>query len=533
MVAVPGRPVDARAAVWPLSKRAVRVTEPSYSPALPVDAVLPTVAEMGEADRRTIAGGTPGAVLMEAAGRAVAQAVAVRWARRPVLVLAGPGNNGGDGYVAARHLRAAGWPVQVAALGDPERLDGDAARARDGWPEPVIGLAEAEIPPDGVVVDAVFGAGLTRPVEGIPASVLTAVGVAGVPVIAVDVPSGLDGDTGRPRGPVAKAAVTVTFFRPKPGHLLLPGRSLCGDLVLADIGIRADVLGPIRPATARTHPTLWAADWPLPVAVDAHKYARGHGAVWAGPGMTGAARLCAAAARRMGLGLVTVLGEPGSRGEILAAQPGLLFAGSQDWDIFVDDPRRTVMVLGPGGGTGPKLRAAVFAALATGRAVVLDADALTEFAADPETLFAAIDRSASPVVLTPHDGEYGRLFGRTEADRLARARAAAAHAGAVVLLKGADTVIAAPDGRAAINDTAPPSLATAGSGDVLAGMIAALMGQGMPGFEAAAAAAWLHGMAAARIGTGLIAEDVPAVLPDLLPLAGVAGVARQQAALSP
>lgn len=509
------------------------MTDPLHTRLLPPDPVLLTVAEMGEADRYTIAGGTPGAMLMEAAGRAVAQAVAVRWPRRQVLVLAGPGNNGGDGYVAAHHLRAADWPVQMAALDDPARLAGDAARARDHWAGPIVPLTDAEIPADGVVIDALFGAGLTRPVEGAPASMLAAVGAAGVPVVAVDVPSGLDGNTGRPWGTVAQAAATVTFFRPKPGHLLLPGRSLCGDLVLADIGIGPDVLKSIRPSIARTDPTLWATSWPLPGPVDAHKYSRGHGAIWAGPGMTGAARLAAAAARRMGLGLVTVLGDPGSRGEILADQPGLLFAGSQGWDVFIDDPRRTVMLLGPGGGTGPKLRAAVLAALVTGRAVVLDADALSEFAADPETLFAAIARSASPVVLTPHDGEHSRLFGRSEADRLVRARAAAAHAGAVVLLKGPDTVIAAPDGRAAINDTAPSSLATAGTGDVLAGMIAGLMGQGMPGFEAAAAAAWLQGLAATRIGTGLIAEDLPPVLPDLLPLAGVAGAARQQAALSP
>lgn len=481
------------------------------------------------ADQLTIAHGTPGTVLMAAAGRAVAQSVAVRWARRPVLVLAGPGKNGGDGYVAARLLADRGWPVTVAALGDPDRLTGDAAWARGGWGGPIRPVDQVDVPTGGLVIDALFGAGLTRALDGSAAKILQAVRAAAVPVVAVDVPSGVHGDTGAAWGPVCPATVTVTFFRLKPGHLLLPGRTLCGDRVLADIGMNPSVLSQVAPKGARAHPSLWQSTWPHPPAVDAHKYHRGHGAVWAGATMAGAARLAAMAARRIGLGLVTVLAAPAVRAEITSTAPGLMVKDAAAWDAFIEDPRRTVVVIGPGGGTGDETRAAVLQALAAGKNAVLDADALTAFAPDPDTLFDAIVPSAGTVILTPHVGEFARLFGagdvdrvgadRVGPDRLGVVRDAARRSGAIVLLKGPDTVVAAPDGRAVINVGAPARLATAGSGDVLAGMIAGLIGQGMPGLEAAAAAAWLHGQAAQTIPDGLIAEDLIEAIPAVLPRA--------------
>ena len=447
---------------------------------------LLTPAEMAVADRTAVALGRSVPWLMDNAGRAVARAVAARLRPCRTLVLCGPGNNGGDGVAAARLLAAWGWPVALACL---------APRDLAGWRGPVLPFTAAEAGRAELVIDAVFGAGLARDVEPSVTEVLA----AARRLVAVDVPSGLDGATGQPRGFAPPALFTVTFFRRKPGHLLLPGRALCGEVLLADIGLPDAVLEAVRPATWRNGPWLWRV--PAPGATD-HKYTRGHATILGGAAMTGAARLAAAAARRVGAGLLTIA--PAGRADIYRAEAAGVMVDESPVAHQLADPRRNAWLCGPGLGVDTA-RAALPELLAADRAVVVDADGLTACAGAPERL-----RGAS--VLTPHAGEFARLFGPPGPDRLAAARAAATRTGAVVLLKGADTVIAAPDGRAAINDSAPPFLATAGAGDVLAGAITGLLAQGMAPFEAACAGAWLHGRAAALCGPGLIAEDLPPAL---------------------
>lgn len=477
----------------------------SCLPAADADTLaLLTPEEMGRADALAIGAGIPGEALMLAAGTAVAQAARRLTRPVPTLVLAGPGNNGGDGYVAARLLEGWGWPVDVAALAPP-RPGSDAAQAASRWRGPIVPFVPERAARAGLVIDAVFGAGLARDVEGIVAETLAA---ARGPILAVDVPSGLDGATGQVRGFAPQAAATVTFFRRKPGHLLLPGRALCGPVTLADIGLPAALLDQIGPRAWRNAPGLWRL--PPVLAAAGHKYERGHLTILGGGGMTGAARLAAAAAHRAGAGLVTIQApDAASAATYRAGDPGTIVS-EVGLAALLSDSRRQVWLAGPGltphGGTRATLRQLV----AAGRRVVADAGALMACAGSPEGL-------AGCAVLTPHAGEFARVFGPVGADKPAAVRRAAAATGAVVLLKGADTVIAAPDGRLAVNDNAPATLATGGTGDVLAGIIAALLAQGLPAFESACAGAWLHGEAARRgAALGLIAEDLLNLLPAAL-----------------
>ncbi|WP_392664312.1 NAD(P)H-hydrate dehydratase [Amaricoccus sp. B4] len=479
---------------------------------------LLTPAEMGRADAAAIAGGIPGIDLMEAAGRAVAETAMALVPEGPVLVVAGPGNNGGDGYVAARLLRARGREVRLALWGDPARIRGDAALARARWEGPESAAA-APLPAAALIIDALFGAGLDRAITGTPADLVRAMNASPAPVLAVDVPSGLDGASGRVLGTAVEAAATTTFFRLKPGHLLEPGRGLCGPVTLAQIGIPASVIADIAPRLFENGPALWGAALPRP-GRSAHKYARGHAVILSGPmTRTGAARLAAGAALRAGAGLVT-LASPGDALAVNAAHLTAVMLRRTDdaaaLSGLLADRRFTAIGLGPALGTDARERALVQAALAAPPAAVLDADALTAFADDPARLFAAIAAREAPVILTPHGGEFARLFPDIAAERdtpkTEQARRASARSGATLVLKGSDTVIAAPDGRAAINANAPPWLATAGSGDVLTGIATGLAAQGMPGFEAAAAAVWLHGAAGTEAGPGLIAEDLAPAL---------------------
>ena len=464
----------------------------------PYPTELLTPAEMARADAAALAAGMRIETLMEAAGRAVARAIRARFRPCRTLVLAGPGNNGGDGYVAARYLEQEGWPVAVATLSLPSP-GSVAAAAAARWHGPMAAFNEAEVARATLVVDALFGAGLTRPLAPEVIQVLRTVQA---PLVAVDVPSGLDGATGEVLGHAPQAALTISFFRLKPGHLLLPGRALCGETLLADIGLPEAVLEGIAPRCWRNHPSLWA----LPsLEFSAHKYTRGHLTILAGASMPGAARLAAAAARRLGAGLVTLHAENLELAAILRADaPGQLVSDAR-LEALLADARRKVWLAGPGLLPHEATRAAIRSVIDAGKTLVADAGALMAAADAPELLRGA-------AVITPHAGEFARLFGAPGADRLAATRAAAARLGAVVVLKGPDSIIAAPDGRVIINDNAPPSLATAGTGDVLAGAIAALLAQGMAPFEAAAAAVWLHGAAAASGPPGLIAEDLPALI---------------------
>jgi len=471
-----------------------------YNPAMapPYPTELLTPAEMARADALALARGFTVEGLMESAGRAVARAIRARFRPCRVLVLAGPGNNGGDGYVAARYLEQAGWPVAVAALAPPSP-DSAAASAASRWRGLMVPFSEREVARAGLVVDALFGAGLTRPLAPEVTHILQAIRA---PLVAVDVPSGLDGASGEVLGFAPQAALTISFFRLKPGHLLLPGRGLCGEIVLADIGLPESVLAEIAPRCWRNHPTLWR----LPqLAPSSHKYTRGHLTILAGATMPGAARLAAAAARRLGAGLVTLHAESTAHAEVLRADaPGQLVSDAT-LEALLADTRRKVWLAGPGLLPHEATRAALLRVIGAGKTLVADAGALSAFAGAPDPLRGA-------AVITPHIGEFIRLFGAPGADRLAATRAAAARLGAVVVLKGADSIIAAPDGRVIINDNAPPSLASAGTGDVLAGAIASLLTQGMAPFEAAAAGVWLHGAAAAYGPPGLIAEDLPPLM---------------------
>jgi len=482
---------------------------------------LLTPREMAVADRLATARGVASLALMEAAGLAVSEA-----ARRlvapgaRVAVLCGPGNNGGDGFVAARHLKRASYDVRLFLLGEKAALTGDAAAMARRFDGPVRPLDPFQLESLHLVIDAMYGAGLSRPIDGIAAEVIATVAAHRTPVLAVDVPSGLDGATGLANGPVLRATETVTFFRLKPGHLLLPGRELCGRTRVADIGIPADVLRDIPVRTFANGPDLWGAALPR-LTAEGHKYARGHAVVVSGPAhATGAARLAARGALRVGAGLVT-LASPleavtvnASHVTAVMVQP---FEAAEGLSALLADTRKNAVVMGPGLGVGEATCRLVEAALRSEASVVLDADALTSFAgALPRLQRAIAAREGRPVVLTPHDGEFGRLFGDSAGTRLDRARRGAAESGAVVLLKGADTVIADAAGRAAINGNAPPWLATAGAGDVLAGLAGGLLAQGMRTFEATCAAAWLHGAAAASFGPGLISEDLPDALPPVL-----------------
>ncbi len=483
------------------------------------EAVL-TPQEMSAADNATIASGTSGAVLMERAGRAVADASRRLWQGGRIVVLAGPGNNGGDGWVAGRLLREAGYPVVIAAFTDRPALRGDAAAMAARFAGEVVPAQPAAFHGAGLVIDALFGAGFRLPLPERAAAILAAVSAGGAPVVAVDLPSGVEGATGAADAAAVRATATVTFFRRKTGHLLLPGRILCGAVTVADIGIAAGVLGAIAPAAFHNARAPWIAAWPR-LDADTHKYRRGHAVIVSGPAnATGAARLAAMAALRVGAGAVTIASPPGAIAANAAQLTAVMlrpFDGAHGLAGLLSDPRTRSVVLGPAAGIGPATLALVEAGLAKEVAAVLDADALTSFAGDPGRLFAAIGRAGRPVVLTPHDGEFARLFpDLTGGSRLDRARAAAVRSGAVVVSKGADTVVAAPDGRATIADNAPPTLATAGSGDVLVGLVGGLLAQGMPAFEAASAAVWLHGEAATAFGPGLIAEDLPDALPAVL-----------------
>ncbi|MBU0582924.1 MAG: NAD(P)H-hydrate dehydratase [Alphaproteobacteria bacterium] len=494
---------------------------------------LLTPAEMAEADRLSIAAGPhDGMALMRQAGAAVAALALERWpGARQTMVLCGPGNNGGDGYVAARLLAEAGAAVSLYRAGSP-RQGTDAARAAAECPVEALDLESFRPDATCLVIDALFGAGLSKELDGVNADAIARIKASGAAVLAVDLPSGISGDSGAVLGSAPRVDVTVTFFRGKPGHLLYPGRDYCGETIVADIGIPASVLDDIAPRCVENGPALWQAVFPRPHAAT-YKYARGHVGVFSGgASATGAARLSAMGAARAGAGAVTML-SPASALQVNAMHlTGTILRRVdtlEEAEEFLRDRKPASLVMGPGLGTGSQ--AAGFAFELIGRSgglvrhIVFDADALTVFARDPGPFFAAASLPGAPqLLLTPHEGEFRRLFPDLADDlarsKVDRARAAAARANATIILKGPDTVIAAPDGRTAINANGTPLLATAGSGDVLAGIAAGLLAQGMPAFEAAAAAVWLHAEAAARFGPGLIAEDLPdALLPVLRELA--------------
>jgi ADP-dependent NAD(P)H-hydrate dehydratase / NAD(P)H-hydrate epimerase len=487
-----------------------------------IDMEVLTTAEMERADRLTIAAGTPGFALMMSAGQAVAETAMELVAEGPIVVVAGRGNNGGDGFVAAAELAARGREVSVILLCERDSLQGDAASAARGWKHPVLPFNPQAIGKPALIIDALFGAGLNRPVKGDPHEMIEAINANGAPMLSVDLPSGINGTSGMVMGTAIRATETVTFFRKKPAHLLMPGRFHCGVVRVADIGIDANVLDEIAPRTFENLPRLWHGAFPVP-RIDGHKYARGHAIVVSGDlAATGAARMSARGALRAGAGLVT-LASPRDALAVNASALTAVMVQATDTVVefaeLLNDRRLNACVIGPGAGVGERTCDFVLTALSAKRHLVLDADALTSFAGAPDRLFEAIRSEPDPqVVLTPHEGEFPRLFSDISnkhplRSKLERVRAAAERSGAVVLLKGPDTVVASPDGRAAIAANAPPWLATAGAGDVLAGIIAGLLAQGAPAFEAACIGVWMHGEAGREAGPGLIAEDLSETLP--------------------
>ena len=498
-----------------------------------------TPDEMGNADRSTIASGlVDGIGLMRRAGQAVAAVILERFPEAAgVAVLAGPGNNGGDGYVIAEELRQAGVDVTLWRVEAP-RAGSDAAIAAAECSVPARPLADFAPAKGWVVVDALFGAGLARAPDGDYAEAIARLDAAGARVVAVDLPSGVSGLSGAVLGSAPRAEATVTFFRKKPGHLLQPGRSYCGEIVVADIGIRDDVLATIGSACLENNPRNWLHLLPSPAA-DTHKYARGHVGVFSGGlASTGAARLAAMAAARAGAGAVTLLSPANALAVNAAHLTSIILKKVESLDDvveFMDARKPGALVFGPGLGTQAKVGRFALdlmaAAAGLAGAIVFDADGLTVLAGERDDFFAASRSAGAPaLVLTPHEGEFRRLFpdlsAKAELSKLDRARQAAAMANAIVIYKGPDTVIAAPDGRAAINGNGTPLLATAGSGDVLSGICAGLLAQRMPPFEAACAAVWMHAEAANGFGPGLIAEDLPLALAAVIrDLAGGGGEA--------
>jgi ADP-dependent NAD(P)H-hydrate dehydratase / NAD(P)H-hydrate epimerase len=481
-----------------------------------------TTDEMERADRLTIAGGTPGFALMMSAGQAVAEAAMDLVEEGPILVVAGRGNNGGDGFVAAAELAARGREVSVILLCERDSLQGDAALAARGWKYPVLPFNPQAIGKPALIIDALFGAGLNRTVKGDPYEMIAAINANGAPVLAIDLPSGISGTTGAVMGIAIRATETVTFFRKKPAHLLLPGRVHCGRVRVANIGIDPHVLEEIRPRTFENVPRTWQHAFPMP-KIDGHKYSRGHVLALSGHmAATGACRLAARGALRAGAGLVTVASPDDALAVNAAALTAVMVRRVDNAVQFAEvlsDKRLNTSVIGPGAGIGQRTRDFVHTVLQAKRHLVLDADALTSFADAPDRLFEQIKAlTDAQVVLTPHEGEFPRLFSdisnkHPNRSKLERVRAAAERCGTVVLLKGSDTVVAAPDGRATIADNAPPWLATAGAGDVLSGIIAGMLAQGAPAFEAASIGVWMHGEAASEAGPGLIAEDLSETLP--------------------
>ncbi len=492
-----------------------------------------TVAEMTEVDRLAAASGIPTSTLMENAGRKVANEIAKRWPPCKTLVLCGPGNNGGDGYVVARHLQARGYTVEVVTVGDHSTLKADAAAMARAWTGPTRSFDPGRPAHSELVVDAVFGAGLSRGLEPELSQLFEDIEMADAPIVAVDVPSGIHGDraTFIDGGQPWTAALTVTFFRKKPAHVLYPSRKHCGEVVCVDIGIPDGVLNAMSDIATHRRPTCIENETPRrTVAPDpaGHKYNRGHCVVISGPASaTGAARLAARGALRVGAGLVTVVGDASAVPVLSASLTSIMVreaAAPAALAALLEDARYNAVVIGPGNGIGQATRDRVAVATAALASTVLDADALTSFADEPDRLIKLLTPRC---VLTPHEGEFDRIFPgllKQTPNKIEAARIAAERSGAIVVLKGADTVIADPAGTTAVNTNAPPSLATAGSGDVLSGIVGGLLAQGLSPFDAARTGVFLHGLCGRIAGPGLIAEDLADCLPEAVEMAQKPGL---------
>lgn len=490
--------------------------------------ILLTPEQTRAADAWAINNGASGLSLMEAAGKAVAE-ITAEYLGSPsdvsgdIIVLCGPGNNGGDGYVTARYLNSRGYPVSLMTSCSAESLTGDAKEMAGRWAGGQTAIDTDKFHKASVIVDALFGTGLSRAIDGELVDVITAVNKSSALKVAVDMPSGLCAATGQPLGPCVKADVTVTFFKKKVGQTVAPGRFLCGGqehIHIADIGIPDSSISALGVDSFENSPSLWGVAVPY-AGPATHKYHRGHLLVLGGKEPTlGASRLAALAGLRVGAGLITLAAPSETYAIQAAALTDIMVRHFDEAAGFMDianDTRIGTVLMGPGAGVSEQTAALVHEMARSRKNLVLDADALTSLVNRLDGLLP--DAGGTDVVLTPHDGEFMRLFPdiAIDFDRVAAARQAAELSGCYVVLKGVSTVIAGPDGRAAITTNAPAWLSVGGTGDILSGAIAGFMAQGMPAFEAACAGVWVQGEAAMRAGRGLIASDLLPLLPKVLP----------------
>lgn len=475
---------------------------------------LLTPKQMALADHLAIQNGTSGIELMQNAGDVLFKALRQHSTNaKDILIVCGIGNNGGDGFVLAERLFKANIRVSVCIIGEPSQISGDARLAFDAIPAAVTRVQKPKWDTYDLIVDGLFGAGLARDITGDYAKAVLAMNAAPAKILAIDLPSGINGETGQISGCAIEADLTVTFFRQKPGHILLPGKAHCGDVILGQIGITDNVLDTIAPSIFHNEPQLWSDLLPSPQQ-SGHKYSRGHTLSISGPiEKSGAIRLAANAALRIGSGLVTIAA-PTDTLHVHAARTDALMLASMDnaeqLAGLLDDPRLNSICIGPGLAPDENTRNLVLAILSHDLSVVLDAGALSAFTDLPQTLHQAIRKRTNNTVLTPHDGEFNRIFPTLKSAKckLQRTQLGAEFVDATVILKGPDTVIADGVRKTTISDNGSPWLATAGSGDVLTGAIAGLLAQGMPAFEAACAAVWFHGEASQIVGAGLISSDL-------------------------
>lgn len=475
-----------------------------------------TAEQMKKADLEAIAGGIPAIQLIDTAARGLADIIGKNYEPRPVLFLNGPGNNGADGWIAAQYLKDAGWDVRVACTVKKSELKHDAKQAAEKWDGEAEALnSNLSLKGNPLIVDCIYGTGYSGTLPPEIVTLFDKIRQRKLGVVAADVPSGMNATTGASSPGTLKADLTVAFCRKKIAHVTMPGKELCGKVRVAPVQIPDTTIAAQGSTVFENNPGLWLKDFPIPGPAT-HKYDRGHAVIYGGD-KTGAAKLAAAGAQRAGAGLVSIATRAETKATFDNFRASIM---TQQWDTSEDfksilrDERKNVVLLGPGAGDPARLRESVETTLAFNKAAVLDADVFTVFKDNARDLFTQL--SPDKHVLTPHEGEFARIFGEMEGSKLERAWKAAKIANAVVVLKGSDTIIAAPDGTAVINTNAPSTLATAGSGDVLAGLITGLMAQGMTPFMAASAGVWLQAETARNFGLGLTAEDIIHHIPQTL-----------------
>jgi NAD(P)H-hydrate epimerase len=471
---------------------------------------LLTTDQVVALEASAVRAGTPIMDLMSNAGVAVAEVVIHHFERQPTLILCGPGNNGGDGFAVAKILKKNLWPITVATANLDHKMSAAAQAHRLAWKDEILPLDPSLLDEFSLVIDGLFGTGLARPLGSPYLEIIEAMNHLKIPVVSIDMPSGINSNSGDVMGAAVNAAFTVTFGYHKLGHVLYPGRLHAGEVVVKDIGLGRYA----NPSYFINHTKLWLPQFPLPTSAD-HKYTRGHAVVFGGDEYTGATQLASRGARRVGAGLVTIACSEKTHAIYALSAPGTLtkiLHSAKDQQQLIADKRKNAFLIGPGLEPNEPTKKLVQQVMAVKRSYVLDAGALRAFSNKPHDLFRLCHHNA---VLTPHEGEFSSIF-QLQGSKVERALAAAKESNAVVVLKGPDTVIANPDGRAYIQNNAPPWLATAGSGDVLSGMILGYLAQGVDPFHAAAMATWIHARSAEEFGFGLIAEDLLFQLPTVL-----------------